>query len=91
MGKSCPRIERTDGGYNTVGTNIPDEGLPVHERKVHVPATMLPELGELDIPDFEAWLPLNWPGNSVSRSPTGGPRTRSTGVPDRPPDARSHA
>ncbi|MGH3550946.1 MAG: DUF6879 family protein [Pseudonocardiaceae bacterium] len=58
VGKTCPRIERTDGGYNIVGTNIPDDGLPAHERKVHVPATMLPELGALDIPDFETWLQI---------------------------------
>lgn len=56
LGKDCPRIKRTEGGYDIVGTHIPDDGLPAHERKVRVPATMLPELGSLDIPDFEAWL-----------------------------------
>ncbi|HET9256170.1 MAG TPA: hypothetical protein VFO16_13350 [Pseudonocardiaceae bacterium] len=56
VGKDCPRIERTDGGYDIVGTNVPDDSLAAHERKVHVPATMIPELGALDIPDFEVWL-----------------------------------
>lgn len=56
VGKDCPRVEQTEGGYDIVGTNIPDDELPAHERKVRVPATMLPELGSLDIPDFEAWL-----------------------------------
>lgn len=57
VGTSCPRIERAeDGGYDIVGTHVPDQTLPAHERKVHLPATMLPELGGLDIADFGAWL-----------------------------------
>ncbi len=56
VGKDCPRIEQTEGGYDIVGTEVPDAELPAHERKIHVPATMLPELGALDIADFEAWL-----------------------------------
>jgi hypothetical protein len=56
VSKICPRIERTEGGYDIVGTNIPDDTLPGHERKVRVPATMLPELAALEIPDFEEWL-----------------------------------
>lgn len=56
IGTTCPRIEQTEGGYDVVGTDIPDDKLPAHERKVRVPATLLPELGALDIPDFEAWL-----------------------------------
>ncbi|MGH3787956.1 MAG: hypothetical protein ACRDRG_15705 [Pseudonocardiaceae bacterium] len=39
-----------------MGTHIPDDELPAHERKVRIPATMLPELGALEILDFEAWL-----------------------------------
>ena len=56
VGTSCPRIDKVDGGYDIVGTDIPDDTLPEHERKVRVPDTMLPELAVLDIPDFEAWL-----------------------------------
>ncbi len=39
-----------------MGTDIPDTTLPAHERKVRVPKTLLPEMGTLDIPDFNAWL-----------------------------------
>ena len=56
VGKQCPQIAKTDDGYEIVGTHVPDPSLPVDERRVLVPATMLPELGSLDIADFEAWL-----------------------------------
>lgn len=56
VGTSCPRIERSEGGYDIVGINVPDPRLPPDECKVHVPETMLPELGSLDIQDFAAWL-----------------------------------
>lgn len=57
VGKSCPRIEKSEEGwYDVVGSLVPDDSLPAHERRVRVPETMLPELGRLDIPDFEAWL-----------------------------------
>jgi hypothetical protein len=56
VGTSCPRIELAEGGYDIVGTSVPDDALPAHEHKIHVPATLLPELGGLDIPDFTEWL-----------------------------------
>lgn len=56
VGTSCPRIERVDGALDVVGTHVPDDTLPEHERKVRVPDTMFPELASLDIPDFGAWL-----------------------------------
>ncbi|MCW2900907.1 MAG: hypothetical protein JWO67_3172 [Streptosporangiaceae bacterium] len=57
IGNTCPRIEQNvEGSYDIVGTNVPDGELPGHERKIRVPATMLPELAGLDIPDFNAWL-----------------------------------
>ncbi|MDN5916854.1 MAG: hypothetical protein L0I76_17400 [Pseudonocardia sp.] len=56
IGKQCPEIAKGPSGYEIVGTNIPDPRLPEHERRVVVPETMLPELGGLDIADFEAWL-----------------------------------
>ncbi|MCW2904047.1 MAG: hypothetical protein JWO67_6312 [Streptosporangiaceae bacterium] len=56
VGKQCPQIKKAEGGYEIVGTNVPDPELPTHERRVLVPETMLPELGKLDIVDFEAWL-----------------------------------
>ncbi|WP_028938433.1 DUF6879 family protein [Pseudonocardia spinosispora] len=55
VGQTCARIDRVEGSYEIVGTHVPDAGLPAHERKVRVPATMLPELGPLDIPDFSLW------------------------------------
>ncbi|MDN5918341.1 MAG: hypothetical protein L0I76_25140 [Pseudonocardia sp.] len=56
VGKQCPEVESVEEGYEIVGTNIPDPRLPEHERRVRVPHTMLPELGGLEIADFEAWL-----------------------------------
>jgi len=57
IGTTCPRIEQQlDWSYDIVGTDIPDDTLAAHERKVRVPKTLLPELGALDIPDFGAWL-----------------------------------
>jgi len=56
VGKQCPEIAKVEEGYEIVGTNIPDPRLPEHERRVRVPATMLPELDALEIDDFEAWL-----------------------------------
>lgn len=56
VGKQCPEIAKVEEGYEIVGTNIPDPRLPEHERRVRVPATMLPELDPLEIDDFEAWL-----------------------------------
>lgn len=56
VGSECARIDRVDGGYEVVGTDVPDSSLPAHERKVRVPDTMLPELGALDIQNFKAWL-----------------------------------
>jgi hypothetical protein len=54
--KVCPQIKQVEGGFEIVGTNIPDDTIPDYERRVLVPATMLPELADLSIPDFEAWL-----------------------------------
>lgn len=56
IGKQCPEIDKVDEGYEIVGTNIPDPRLPEHERRVRIPSTMLPELDELAIDDFETWL-----------------------------------
>lgn len=56
VGTTCPRIEPVEGGYDIVGTEIPDQRIAATERKVRVPATMLPELANLDIEDFAAWL-----------------------------------
>lgn len=58
FGNQCPAIERPDegGGFYVTGTDVPDDRLPAHERKVHVPDTLLPELAHLEIPDFDAYL-----------------------------------
>ena len=56
IGTSCPRIEQAGDGFDIVGAHVPDEELAAHERKVHVPASLLPELSCLDIGDFDAWL-----------------------------------
>jgi hypothetical protein len=56
VGTTCPRIEPVEGGYDIVGTEIPDQRIAATERKVRVPATMLPELANLDIQDFAVWL-----------------------------------
>lgn len=56
VGKQCPQIKEVEGGYEIVGTKISDDGIAKYERRVLVPSTMLPELADLSIPDFEKWL-----------------------------------
>jgi hypothetical protein len=56
VGKTCPRIEKVEGGFDIVGNTVPDPGIAGHESKVRVPDTLLPELTGLDIEDFEEWL-----------------------------------
>lgn len=56
IGDDCPAIERPEGGgFDVIGTYVPDESLPAHERRVHIPDTMLPELASLDVPNFRAY------------------------------------
>jgi len=44
----CPKIERSEGGgFHVTGTDVPDDSLPPHERKVWVPDELLPELSRL--------------------------------------------
>lgn len=58
VSKVCPQIKQVERGYEIVGTNIPDSDIPEYERRVLVPATMLPELADLFIGDFDAWLEI---------------------------------
>jgi hypothetical protein len=58
FGKQCPSIERpeTGGGFEVTGRLVPAPNLPPHEGKVHIPDSLLPELADLEIDDFEAYL-----------------------------------
>lgn len=53
---NCPRIEQAADGFKITGTNVPDPELPGHERTVLVPASLLPELADLEIPDVSEWI-----------------------------------
>ena len=56
-GINCPKIERSEGGgFHVTGTDVPDDSLPPHERKVWVPDELLPELVTMDGAAFRAYL-----------------------------------
>jgi len=65
-GINCPKIERSEGGgFHVTGTDVPDDSLPPHERKVWVPDELLPELVTMDGPTFRTYLDghRDTPGN----------------------------
>ena len=57
-GKTCPTIERVDGGFDLIGFRRDDPNLPSDEARIHWPdnAQMLPELTDLHVADLDAYF-----------------------------------
>jgi hypothetical protein len=56
IGDQCPRIKRVGDRFHVTGERVDDPRLPEKEATVALPGTMFPELADLEITDWPAWL-----------------------------------